>query len=110
MLVLVVPLELFPRAIIDTAIIGDNFIRGAIPPLRPTWIADVVKDNSPGKLLTVYIPMSYMVGGFTLFLPADKVIPVDWSFEEAMRFAITAGVSQEPAKTPQSKNWTEDSR
>jgi uncharacterized membrane protein len=47
--------------------------------------------------------MSYMVGGFTVFLPETKIKRLDWSFEEAMRFAITAGVSQdaqvEPPKT-----------
>lgn len=66
----------------------------------PGKISDVVKDNSAEKLLTVYIPMSYMVGGFTLFLPESKVKPVDWSFEEAMRFAITAGVSQDSHALP----------
>ena len=35
----------------------------------------------------VYLPMSYMVGGYTVFLPEDKVTVLDWSFEDAMRFA-----------------------
>ncbi|MGJ8662182.1 MAG: DUF502 domain-containing protein [Marinicella sp.] len=70
----------------------------------PTKITDVVNDSSEGKLLTVYIPMSYMVGGFTMFLPENKVKPVDWSFEEAMRFALTAGVSQDTQVAPTKTN------
>ena len=52
--------------------------------------------DSEQKPVAVYLPMSYMVGGYTIFTTADKVKPIDWSFEEAMRFALTAGVSQKP--------------
>ncbi len=41
----------------------------------------------------VYIPMSYMIGGYTVLVPRDKVKPVDMSMDEAMRFALTAGVA-----------------
>lgn len=41
----------------------------------------------------VYLPMSYMVGGYTLFIERDRIRPVDWRFEDAMRFVMTAGVS-----------------
>jgi len=66
----------------------------------PGKIAELVNDTSSEKLLTVYLPMSYMVGGFTLFLPESKIKRLDWSFEEAMRFAITAGVSQDSQTLP----------
>lgn len=46
------------------------------------------------QLVAVYLPMSYMVGGYTILVESDKVKVIDWSFEEAMRFALTAGVSQ----------------
>ena len=52
-------------------------------------------DNTEENLLTIYLPMSYMVGGYTVFMPESKIKRLDWSFEEAMRFALTAGVSQE---------------
>ncbi len=41
----------------------------------------------------VYIPMSYMIGGFTVFIPAEHVRPLNMSMEEAMRFALTAGIT-----------------
>jgi len=48
------------------------------------------------QLVAVYLPMSYMVGGYTILVESEKVKVIDWSFEEAMRFALTAGVSQKP--------------
>jgi len=41
----------------------------------------------------VYLPMSYMIGGFTLFVPQEHVRPIKMSMEEAMRFALTAGIT-----------------
>lgn len=43
--------------------------------------------------IAVYTPMSYQVGGYTLFLPRSRVRPVDISMEDAMRMALTAGMS-----------------
>ena len=53
--------------------------------------------GEPGMIL-VYLPMSYQVGGYTALLPRDAVQPVDMSFEEAMRFTLTAGLSVPAAK------------
>ena len=49
---------------------------------------------TPGKV-AVYLPMSYQLGGFTLYLSASAVEPVDMTVEEAMKLAATAeaGVS-----------------
>lgn len=41
----------------------------------------------------VYIPMSYMIGGFTLFIPKANVRPLKMSLDEAMRFTLTAGIT-----------------
>ena len=41
----------------------------------------------------VYLPMSYQLGGYTVFLPKSLVEPLDMSIEDAMRFTLTAGVS-----------------
>jgi len=48
--------------------------------------------GEPGMIM-VYMPMSYQIGGYTALLPRDAVQPVDMSFEEAMRFTLTAGLS-----------------
>ena len=41
----------------------------------------------------VYVPMSYQIGGFTVFVPRDRLEPLDMSIEEAMRWVLTAGIS-----------------
>jgi uncharacterized membrane protein len=43
--------------------------------------------------VAVYFPMSYQIGGYTLYLPREKLRTVDMPIEEAMRLALTAGVS-----------------
>lgn len=45
------------------------------------------------QTIAVYLPMSYMIGGYTLMLPRSRIEPLDLSLEDAMRFALTAGVS-----------------
>lgn len=54
--------------------------------------------NDTPDLVAVYLPMSYMVGGYTVFVARERLTEVDWSFEDAMRFALTAGVSQSQAR------------
>lgn len=46
----------------------------------------------------VYIPMSYMIGGFTLFIPRSDVRPLNMSMDEALRFALTAGITGKKVK------------
>lgn len=43
--------------------------------------------------LLVYMPMSYMIGGYTMLVPREKTRPCKMSMEEAMRFALTAGIT-----------------
>lgn len=42
--------------------------------------------------VAVYLPMSYQIGGYTVFVPQERVRPVDMSREEAMKFVLTAGL------------------
>ncbi len=45
------------------------------------------------ELVAVYFPLSYQIGGYTLFMPASKLTPLDMSAEDAMRLVLTAGLS-----------------
>ena len=47
-----------------------------------------------GNTVAVYLPMSYQIGGYTVFLPRSSVKPLDMSVEQVMRFALTAGMTQ----------------
>jgi len=48
---------------------------------------------APEDPVAVYLPMSYMVGGYTLFLPRDSLTPMDIPFEQAMRLVLTGAVT-----------------
>lgn len=60
--------------------------------------ADSLNRLKAGEVLdghvAVYMPMSYQIGGYTLFLKSEQLKPLDISFEDAMRFAMTAGISK----------------
>lgn len=44
--------------------------------------------------VAVYLPMSYQIGGYTLFVPKAWCEPVDIPFEDALRLILTAGMSR----------------
>lgn len=43
-------------------------------------------------LVAVYLPMSYQIGGYTIYLPRSRVTETDLSVEQAMRIVLTGGV------------------
>jgi uncharacterized membrane protein len=42
----------------------------------------------------VYLPMSYMIGGYAVLVPRASVQRLNMSMEEAMRYVLTAGVTR----------------
>jgi uncharacterized membrane protein len=51
--------------------------------------------------VAVYLPMSYQVGGYTVFVPKRSLTVVDMSREDAMKFILTAGLKNaSPAVEP----------
>jgi uncharacterized membrane protein len=53
----------------------------------------VLEAHGGRDLATVYFPMSYAFGGYTVYLPRELIQPLDISVEDAMRLAITAGLT-----------------
>ena len=49
--------------------------------------------------IAVYMPMSYQIGGYTLFLPRSCLTPLDMSFEDAMRLVVTGAVTRQREET-----------
>lgn len=49
--------------------------------------------------VAVYLPMSYQVGGYTIFMPRSQILPVSMSREAAMRFVLTAGLKAKSKET-----------
>lgn len=48
-------------------------------------------------LVSVYLPMSYQIGGYTAYIPRSRLTPVDMKMEDAMRQILTAGLSKSKA-------------
>jgi uncharacterized membrane protein len=43
-------------------------------------------------MIAVYLPMSYQIGGYTLYVSRSKVHETDLTVEQAMRIVLTGGV------------------
>lgn len=55
--------------------------------------------------VAVYLPMGYMIGGYTVFVPLEWVQPIEMSVEEAMRsslFAWMAGTNSQASESQKS--------
>jgi uncharacterized membrane protein len=63
-----------------------GFVTQAVPERLP-------EDFRGHDSVLVYIPLSYMIGGYAVLMPRSAVRPLDMSMEEAMRFTLTAGVT-----------------
>lgn len=68
-------------------------------------IGFVTSDNAVKVLfpdqnkVAVYMPLSYQIGGYTLYLDASKITDLDIDVETAMRIAVTGGNSITEKKT-----------
>jgi uncharacterized membrane protein len=51
-----------------------------------------------GDRVAVYLPMGYMIGGYTIFVPRDWLQPLSMSVEEAMRSSLFAWMANHENK------------
>lgn len=51
--------------------------------------------NTDESLVAVYLPMSYQIGGYTLYVPRNRIEPTDLSVEVAMRIVLTGGLQSQ---------------
>jgi uncharacterized membrane protein len=70
----------------DTGMQVIGFVTQALPERLP-------EEYRGEDSVLVYMPMSYMIGGYAVLMPRHAVRPLDMSMEEAMRFTLTAGVT-----------------
>ncbi len=70
----------------DTGMKVIGFVTQALPENMPEDFRE--KDS-----ILVYLPLSYMIGGYAVLVPRSAVRPLDMNMEEAMRFTLTAGVT-----------------
>jgi len=70
----------------DTGMQVIGFVTQAVPERLP-------EDFRGEDSILVYLPLSYMIGGYAVLMPRSAVRPLDMSMDEAMRFTLTAGVT-----------------
>ncbi|MES2978382.1 MAG: DUF502 domain-containing protein [Pseudomonadota bacterium] len=63
--------------------------------------ADLPSGFLPGSRVAVYLPMGYMIGGYTVFVPVEWVEPIDMTVEEAMRSSLIAWMASPGARSPE---------
>ncbi len=47
------------------------------------------------ELVAVYLPMSYQIGGHTIYLPRERIEATDLTVEAAMRIVLTGGLQSQ---------------
>ena len=77
----------------DTGMTVIGFVTQAVPERLPEGFRE--EDS-----ILVYLPLSYMIGGYAVLVPRSAVRPLDMNMEEAMRFTLTAGVTGISAAPP----------
>lgn len=70
----------------DTGMQVIGFVSQAVPERLPEEFRE------EGSVM-VYLPLSYMIGGYAVLMPRSALRPLDMTMEEAMRFTLTAGVT-----------------
>lgn len=67
--------------------------------------ADLPAGFGDDDRVSVLIPFSYQIGGFTASVPRSKIKPIDMTVEQGMRFIVTAGMvtAKQPAPSQEQK-------
>jgi uncharacterized membrane protein len=96
---------------------GSDLRRVVLVPFGPGKVIGFVTAESDEMLrrsgayepgtIAVYLPMSYMVGGYTVFLPREMVEPTALTVEEGMRIALMGGVRSPGASSAAAKAATQ---
>ena len=55
--------------------------------------SDAPRGMGDQETVAVFLPWSYQLGGFTVYVPRSAIEPIDLSPQEAMRWALTGGVT-----------------
>lgn len=80
----------FDQVVVVT--MGDSGMKviGFVTQKDPKHLPEGFRDEDS---ILVYLPLSYMIGGYAVLMPKSAVQPIDMSMEDAMRFTLTAGVT-----------------
>lgn len=80
----VVSVEVQPDVHLIGFVTDDDAARG---------LPELARDDDD-RLVAVYLPLGYQVGGYTLYLPASRLKMLDLRVDDAMRMVLTAGINR----------------
>ncbi len=66
--------------------------------LTRTELSDLPDGIEKEGRVAVYFPMSYQIGGYTVFLPKEWIRPLEMGVDEAMKSALTGWMKDESVK------------
>jgi uncharacterized membrane protein len=67
--------------------------------IHPALLIAYPAAESSADIFAVYFPMSYQIGGYTLYLPKTELEETTLTVEEAMRMVLIGGVTTQQADT-----------
>lgn len=85
------------KKVVAVSIAGTNLIGF----LTAETMETLPGEHSLRGLVSVYLPMSYQIGGFTVYVPKEALSPIDLPVEDAMRLVLTAGMSSSTTAVPE---------
>jgi uncharacterized membrane protein len=88
------------RHVVLVTLPGDLRLIGFITDPAPAQAVPELNVGDGEAVLAVYLPMSYQIGGYALYLPERYVQRLDMSVEEAMRIVLTAGMNRSRVDGP----------
>lgn len=68
---------------------GEHYCLGII-----TNTAEALGDEKFSNMVSVYLPMSYNVGGYTILIEQDKIIEINMEVDKAIKLAITGWIKK----------------
>lgn len=78
--------------------VGSGYLVGFVTAeMAPARLLAASPQLSQVDLVPVYFPLSYQIGGHTVFLPRSELLETQLSAEEALRLVLTGGVTAMPA-------------
>lgn len=81
------------RRVVLVTLPGDVHLVGFITDSAPAQSLPELSDDGE-KVVAVYLPMSYQIGGYTVYLPERYLRRLVMPVEEAMRMVLTAGMNR----------------
>jgi uncharacterized membrane protein len=95
------PSDADSRHVVLVTLPGDIRVIGFITDSEPAQAVPELGVGDGEKVLAVYLPMSYQIGGYALFLPERCLERIETTVEEAMRMVLTAGMNRPRAEIAQ---------